>query len=167
MAGPLTIQRFPRGLLDLLSLKGTGQAPTDLAAEIRGVIDLTQVYLQDRLVTGLFSTAAVNAVGDISATNSNVPSGELWVAYHLAIAGTVPAGATYRVRPAIFRRTGTVIGTYGPNATTAAANERIGLGWDLGPTLLWPGDNFGLSCEAVTVGGLAFSVYLYFARLTI
>lgn len=167
MAGQLTIQRAPRGLLDLLSLKGSGRAPTELAENITGVIDLTQVYLQDRLITANFSTAAVGAVGDFTAVNSAVPPGELWVAYHLALAGTVPAGQAYRVRPAIFRRTGTVIGTYGPTAGVGAAAERINVGWDLEASLLWPGDNVGLGCEQVTAGTLAFSVYLYYARLTI
>jgi hypothetical protein len=166
-ARELTIQRVPRGLLDLLSMKGTGRTPTELQDRLQGTIDLTQSYLQDRLVTAVFSTAAVAAVGDVNAIGSNVPPGELWIAYHLAIAATVAAGNSYRLVPAVFRRTGTVIGNYGPRAQAYAATERVCLGWDLQGSFLWPGDSVGLGCEQVTAGTTAFSVYLYHAKLTI
>lgn len=163
----LTIQRVPRGLLDLLSMKGAGQNPTELEEKITGIIDLTQAYLQDRLVTQTFATPAVGAVGDVGATGSNVPAGELWIAYSLSIAGTVAAGNAYRLVPAVFRRTGIVISQYGPRAQSYVATERVALGWDLGGTFMWPGDSVGLGCEQVTAGTTAFSVYLYYARLTI
>lgn len=167
MAGPLTIQRVPRGLLDLLSLKGAGQLPTDLGDRISGTIELGDLYLQDRVQTGAFTTGVLAAIGDAAALLSSVPAGELWVAYHLAIGATIGVGASYTLRPAIFRRTGSVIGTYAPNNGSWTAGQRCAIGWDLRPALLWPGDNFGCCVEAVTAGNTNFNVYLYYARLTI
>jgi len=49
MAGPLTIQRVPRGMLDWLDMKGTGQLPAELADQLRATIDSTYCYLIDKL----------------------------------------------------------------------------------------------------------------------
>lgn len=166
MAGPLTIQRVPKGLLDYLSLKGSGNAPTELAEKVSGIVNLTEIYLQDRVQTGNFGTGAIAAVGDVNATGGTVPFGEIWFAYHLAISGTVAAANTYRLCPAIFRRTGLTISTYGPRQAYLAT-ERVSLGWDLPPAILLPGDSVGIGVEQVTAGSTAFSVYLYYARITI
>lgn len=56
MAGPFSVQRIPRGLLELIGNFG-GQTPANLAQEIAGNLELLQFYG----LTQLQSASAVNA----------------------------------------------------------------------------------------------------------
>lgn len=88
MAGPQTIQRFPRGLLDALQMKGTGDAPGALAAELTATFDATQLYLLDRLTSVRVATSAMS--NGFSASTIVVPATELWLL--VAVSGIVNAG---------------------------------------------------------------------------
>lgn len=77
MAGPLTIQRYPRGLLDALQMRGTGDAPHALSELLVGTFDTTQLYLADKLINAQHVNMGV--ASGFTASNIVVPSGEIWL----------------------------------------------------------------------------------------
>ena len=92
MAGPLTIQRVPRGLLHALAMKGTGDLPTELAPSIVGTYDVTTLYLGDNLRSLSSATSQPLTVDAFySAPALQVPAGEIWLPLNFTVqsAGTV------------------------------------------------------------------------------
>lgn len=69
MAGPFTIQRIPRGLLNVLGNYG-GQTPPELAQQTVGVMDILQMYGLTQLQTGFLSNAALAEGGNVIITPS-------------------------------------------------------------------------------------------------
>lgn len=175
MAGPLTIQRFPTGLLDLLGMQASGDTPRELAPEVRSTLDVYKFFASGRLEQatsgGVALTAGIPGVYQFSGTN--VPTSQIWLVESVVITTTLvaPAATTWRLVPAIYR--GSALPTYffpiGP-AGTYAANERPLLGASYTtPLLLLPGDGVGVFVEAST--GAAnwpnFEGHLSFLRLRI
>ena len=115
MAGPLTIQKVPKGALGLLAMKGSGQLPADLAPNVQGTVALDPGYLMQDwreayLVTPNATTNNTNYVG-----LPLVPEGEMWMVKQIGIfCPLVGAGAGWWM-PAVRRATSTtrvqVIGT--------------------------------------------------------
>jgi hypothetical protein len=94
MAGPQDIQRLPKGLIDLVGMRATGQTPSQLAQLVAGEIDLKQEYLLDRLQVGTWTSGiALPAVGDIRV--SGPAPGVQWYVFGVSgTAGPVAAAAT-------------------------------------------------------------------------
>lgn len=107
MAGPLDIQRFPVGLLDLFGLKATGDTPHLLEQAVGTGIDVLNLYLMDRLEFRVAATAvAPVAVGYLGlATPTGPPAGSLWLLYSasLQVSQTAPAGVAISLQPVIRR----------------------------------------------------------------
>jgi len=78
MAGPLTIQRVPRGLLSALAMKGTGDFPVEISRTLFVGFDATTEYLQDLARFSFSTTAAVGAAGFFSGAGI-VPDNEYWL----------------------------------------------------------------------------------------
>lgn len=94
------IQRYPGGLLGLLSMKSTGDAPATLAQEAQLAIEALDMYLLDRrrylrqLPGSVAGTAA--GVAFTFGPTATVPEGELWFVYGASMTcGTAqPAGTS-------------------------------------------------------------------------
>lgn len=106
MAGPLTIQRFPTALLDLLGMKAGGVTPVELGAQLVSTVDTWALYSLDRLVLKTGTSSALGAAGSIfpsAGTPTTVPAGELWDVWSVVLEVTggaaLAAGTTYRVAP--------------------------------------------------------------------
>lgn len=83
---PLLIQRAPYGLLDLLGLKGVGQAPINLNPQVTATLaDCVDYYLAPlkQVLTG--QTIALASSGSFAATGLTVPPGQIWFAYAFAV----------------------------------------------------------------------------------
>jgi hypothetical protein len=156
MSGRLTIQRVPKGLLDALNMKGSGDTPTDLAPLVQSQFDSTTLYLQDiRRING------PNVMANPSAGSYTTNAGL-----------TVPAGEQWMMIQALFRLTTDVTGAgrfalgYGtPGATPVcvfaffetdqviaagtAANYNYGRRFQFGELILPPGYNIGLYTSSV------------------
>lgn len=88
MADALTIQRYPRGLLDALAMKGTGQTPQVCAPDLRIGFDATALYLQEtrRTASGV-TTALVSGYLPMI----TVPAGEGWLVNNITARVTTTA----------------------------------------------------------------------------
>lgn len=103
MAGPLDIQRYPMGVVDLLGMKSTGDTPHVLDQAVRLNLDALDYYLWPRKVsfTGQSSSNAT-AVGQIMDFLGIplVPAGQLWAVYSVNLWwGPEPAGANITAVP--------------------------------------------------------------------
>ena len=95
MAGRLTIQRFPKGLLDWLGMKGSGDVPADLSPLVQSSIEIGPLYLLDRIAQAVTGSPNINANGTFAAVAANltVPPGEQWMLTNYTIARTANFGA--------------------------------------------------------------------------
>jgi len=139
------IQRVPRGLLDILGLKATGDTPHQLAQEISGGLDITPLYLQDQLrsITGFIAGVAggYNLV-------STVPNGEMW--WMTNVGGLLTAGAAGTGKLVWCYRRKLASGDWksiGLGVHSYAVNDAIVTGGQVNsgpqPLILMPGDDFG------------------------
>jgi hypothetical protein len=172
VAGPLSIQRLPKGLLDWLGMKGSGETPTQLAATVAAVNDIGELYLLDRLGQANSATIAIPTVGTFQGTasgNTVVPDLTIWLVKSISITtGTLPAGTSYTARPGYQRKQSNVY--LAPNnQNAAAAGERIAEGWYFEkPLILLPGDQPIVSVERIVVGtAQAFFIWVDFYALSI
>lgn len=83
MGGP--IARRPAGLLDLLLAQQQGKNPSSLGDDVLPVIEITDFYNQERIITqgGSLSMTAVNGTNTIT-----IPAGEVWRPIYHACSGT-------------------------------------------------------------------------------
>ncbi len=173
MAGPTDIQRYPRGLIDLLGMKSTGDTPHQLGGQIAGELDMLDWYLNDRLEV-LSTTIAVApaALGNFQFQNSTVPQGEMWAVYDVAVncGGVVAAAASIIFTPVIFRNQSLVGNAVAAGfQTTAATGQNILSGTHYSqPTLVLPGQSFGVQVQGITgVPAVPFQLTAWFARLKV
>lgn len=103
MAG--RVQSFPLGLQSLLSLKGGGEIPQDLADSIAGVIDLTKMYLLG-VREQITSASVAAAIGTPGFPDLTVPLGETWYVWHYSV----------------FCNTGVNTATFGPGIAVQGIN---------------------------------------------
>lgn len=173
MAGPQDIQRYPRGLIDLLGMKSTGDTPHQLQQQIGGEIDMLDWYLNDRLEV-LSTTIAVApaALGNFQFQNSTVPQGEMWAVYDVAVncGGVVAAAASIIFAPVIFRNQSLVGNAViaGPQSTAATGQNILAGARYEKPNLVLPGQSFGVQVQGITgVPAVPFQLTCWFARLKV
>jgi hypothetical protein len=157
VAGPLDIQRVPKGLIDLLGMKATGDTPHILDTATRASLDVLNYYLIDRKVNLQGQTGvAVNALGFlITSSNPQGPQpGEIWLVHSAAMAFPALAAATTLKGFMAIKRTG-ILGAacyqfLGPEVnlpalTGGGSGETYQLPW-----IMLPGEVFGFYCTAIT-----------------
>lgn len=172
MAGPLTIQRYPRGLLDLLGSKSSGNNPTDLVPMVQGIIDLSYMYQFDKVEVVSATTNVVNLTGawGVTGTGATVPAGQLWLLHNLTATqnNASAVGEAYQIYPAIFRAQWTSW-QLGPTfGSSSGAGTRAAIGWQLDrPEILRPSDSLGVFGQHVTAGASQFTCFAYITRLLI
>jgi len=171
MAGPQDIQRYPRGLIDLLGMRATGDTPHQLAAQTMPQIDLLDFYLNDRLeVLSQTIAAAPAALGNFQFQNSAVPQGQMWAVYDIAVncGGVVAAATSITFSPVVFRNQ-SIVGNAviaGPTATATAGQNILSGSHYERPVLVLPGQSFGVQVQAITgAPGVPFQITAWFARL--
>lgn len=163
MAGPMDIQRVPRGLVDLFGLKSTGDSPHVLSQQMQGGVDFLDAYLLDRVST-VQGVPAPNAPG-VFQILSGPAFDEIWFVYHIAYLptplNTLNAASTYEASYEIYNQNTnnglfipgtwsgklTVAGTW-PSAGQAAASlfEK--------PLIMRSGDGFQANVYTYTGTGL-------------
>lgn len=133
MSQEFQIQRIPRGLLDLLGLRGYGDTPHLLGQNLVGTVDLSPLYLLDRQETIITNTNNLAGVGFYqTAAIGEVPEGEMWILSNVtALSNALAAGNIIRGRIAIQRQ---AAGNWDASAvesreTTTGAQWL--LGWDV------------------------------------
>lgn len=168
MADRFTIQRVPRGVLELLGLRGSGDLPHDMAQEIRATLDIGPFYGFDLLRTPSQLIAAV-ANGFNTHANLTVPSGEIWAMTNITAEISTGAGAAV-VASLGYKRLQDNAGsarTLGlPTITMAAtATQLQGVPLPFGTLLLSSGDTVGVRASGVAAGVTAFIMLDYYRLL--
>ena len=151
MAGPFDIQRFPKGLLDFLGLRATGDTPHTLETSVRGQIDLERYYLVDR-VTAIQPNVTITANGFFTAAVATVPPGEMWLPLGLRISATFAALTSMQWCPATKRSIGggQMMLTNFIGAIAGVTNECT---YTWGPLVpFMPGDAFGVYAQQTVLG---------------
>lgn len=101
------IQRFPAGLLPLLSIKES-EAPDSLAGVVAPALEMLPFYVADRLETKVATTAGVSSSGAVVSTP--VPAGEYWWLYAMnAQASNVGVGSLVQIGCGIQTPEGNVV----------------------------------------------------------
>lgn len=167
MAGPLTIQRVPRGLLDFLGLRGSGQLPSELAPSIYGMVDTTVLYALPTLRWVNSQNAAANTSW-LKYCTQTVPSTEMWVVCSCWATATTGAATTIQaVRPALRRAAGGAFDNYidALQQTPIAINSDVRYGWTFpyGQLVMSAGDTIGLALQGIAggVSAVSFGVEYY------
>ena len=155
MAGPKTIQRLPVGLLDILGMQSTGDTPHLIADEVQPVMDLTDLYLTDRLSRSIAQTAVIAAIGFAVAgtvTPLGPAPGEQWMVYGLMTSSGALAAATQITYVMAVSRTSLAAGAQYLTRQQVVANPNIfaeGLTFER-PLILRPGDQLGIFVSQLT-----------------
>lgn len=163
----LPIQRSPLGLLELLSLKGSGDTPRALAEYLQGTLDLNQLYLAPLRRTLNTTTVTITGNGNWAATTA-VPAGELWLVTNISYqtAALLGAGEAYRLVPAIFWGGSLNNAEALGQAISWVATDRPAAGYPLpAPVLCSPGVQFGMQVISVSTGATAFPMNVHYYRL--
>jgi hypothetical protein len=144
----LPISSLPKGLVALLGSKGLGESPRELADQVVGTVDLTQMYLlNDReFATG---TNAAPAVGGNVFTQLIVPTGEVWYVHMYGIDTTPGAGAAIDVAPGW--RVGALSGILSTGNYVSAAATQNARPFTPAPFLANSGSQFGFNVRSVTL----------------
>jgi len=172
MAGPQDIQRYPRGLIDLLGMRATGDTPHQLGQNISGSLELLELYLNDRLIPNASAAAGViAAVGDLNIAGLTVPARELWLVFEASLSSTTTAGATgFTATMGVLRNrgSGNVYSAWIPPVTVGAlAQASSGIKFSR-PAILLPGDLMNVRTVAITGAPAATpAVSLFYAPLGI
>jgi len=171
MAGPLTIQRFPKGLIEILGMRATGDTPAQLAQDVSGDLDLLDFYLLDRCQDRLITSISIPAVGEINmGTTAGPAPGFIWLVYDLAVRLPTPAAASsiqcvwgiQRTASAMTMIEGLRSPVVLPGDTFDAAKHFEK------PLIMRPGDLVGVATRIFTgAPGIATSGRIYFAEIGI
>jgi hypothetical protein len=167
MAGPQTIQRLPRGLLDMLLMKGSGDLPHEIADKLSPGVDATAFYLGDTFRHSFGLTIVLAVPGAQSVANLAVPPGEIWLPISVSVLSVpLPAGQSYSVSPCLFRNNFAGFEIL-PGVSSATPGQSIGVGYQFdNMTQLRPGDAIGCIVHSVTAGASQMGVYASYYRLT-
>jgi len=101
---PATVGKLPRGLVSLLSLRDSGEAPRLLADSIVGTVDFSELFLlQDReiITTAVQPNPIVGANFFPAPIDLVVPPGQLWYIWNYVCACTTGAGETMDLAPSV------------------------------------------------------------------
>lgn len=171
MAGPQDIQRYPRGLIDLLGMRATGDTPHQLGASTNAVLEMLDFYLNDRLEFNTQTlSAAPAALGNFQFPNTVVPQGQMWAVYDYTVncGGAIAVATAMKFSPVIFRNQSLVgnAAAYGPAISVAAGENGLGGIRFERPNLVMPGQSFGIQVSAITgAPATAHQCMIWFARL--
>lgn len=159
----LVIQRAPRGLLDLLSLKG-GSTPHTLELALGGSLEMLPFYLVDRQETVLTSTNTLTGPGFFQAAAAGeVPEGEMWILTNLtAVSNALAAAQSLRGRLAIRRTADDRWDVASSDAQESVTGAQLVTGWDCYKWLR-ARDRIGFYCAQVTgyASGMTLCATLY------
>ena len=153
MAGPLTVQRVPRGVLDYLGLRGSGDLPHELSNQVQLSVEAGALYGMDLLRA---TSKLLLALGTGFTTDSTltVPSGELWVVANISAEIATAAASTFSGNVGYKRlqdNPGSCRILNTPSLTLAASQTgNLGNSCAFGEVILAPGDTIGVRCTAVT-----------------
>lgn len=172
MAGPLTIQRVPRGLLHALAMKGTGDLPTELAPSIVGTYDVTTLYLGDNLRSLSSATSQPLTVDAFySAPALQVPAGEIWLPLNFTVQSGNSVGDAGNVLLCYRRKStsGVLLLHRDKIAYSATLDMLGGVQVDPGTLILYPGDDIGITaCDITATAGTKHPlVYIDYYRLEV
>jgi hypothetical protein len=170
MAGPQDIQRYPRGLIDLLGMRATGETPHELARQTAPVLDLWDLYLADRCeLYSVPTAAATTVVGGQAFPLAQVPDREVWFLYEASLRVPATAAATLlQQNLCIFRQNGLVtlpLALTGTMRVPALEGGLVGVHFNK-PLMMLPGNALGVWTSAIT-GAPAVNPILtmWFAKL--
>lgn len=154
MAGAQDIQRYPRGLIDLLGMRATGETPHKLGQDVSGVLELLELYLNDRMIPNASASAAVvSAVGDLNITGLTVPDRELWLVWEITLTSTTSAPATgFTATAGLLRNRGSgnvYSALTAPSVVGASSQANVGAKFSR-PVLALPGSLFNVRVSAIT-----------------
>lgn len=172
MAGPLDIQRVPRGLVELLGMRASGDSPPQLAQQIIGSLELTDMFLADRMRLTSFSSGVALALGT-SITSTGPGPGFMWLVYQISYVfpTAVAAAASIRTHLGIARQsivTNIVnLPDMGSGLVPAGDTASCGVNFER-PLVMVPGDNLGWRTTVVT-GAPAVTPqgFIYYAEIGI
>lgn len=156
MAGPLDIQRYPTGLIDLLGMRATGETPHTLAGQIGANIDVSELYLYDRRQTSVGqSPVAIGALGFLANTTgvTTIPQGEMYLVYDCSLRVPPIAAATALTVSLVVQRSAGGTSAWFPLTEQLVLPASTGglVGYRRNnPILLKPGDVFGTYCASIT-----------------
>jgi hypothetical protein len=173
MAGPQDIQRLPKGLVDLLGMRATGDTAHYFSNEVAGSLDLLDMYLLDRHTAWSSNPAAAAGavtIYPLSILPDRPPPGELWLVYEASLVmGVIAAASTLDVAFVVSRtsQTGAVATSYlTPMLKLVASTGGMVTGTYTKPVILQPGDVLGVQVFTVTgVPGIIPKVNMLYARL--
>lgn len=154
MAGPLTIQRFPKGLIEILGMRATGDTPAALAQQIAGNLDLLDMYLLDRCKTQAITTGiALTVPGYITMGSASGPAaGFIWFVYDISVSfGAVGAASTLQSHVGISRIANVSINLPGMSSGLLNSGQAstVGIHFER-PLIMRPGDLVSLSTPLLT-----------------
>jgi hypothetical protein len=167
VAGAFDIQRFPKGLLDFLGLKATGDTPHTLEGSVRGQINLDRYYLVDRVVA-IQPSVTITANGFFTAAVATVPPGEMWLPLGLRISATFAALTSMQWCPSTRRALGggQMMLTNFISAIASVTNECTYTWGELVPFM--PGDAFGVYAQQTVLGANpSASILMEYYKLSI
>jgi hypothetical protein len=167
MAGPQDIQRFPRGLIDLLGMRATGETPHQLGPSTVGQIELTDMYLLDRCRTFQISTGVLAATGNTLFPGTSVPNGEQWFVYELSYQiPTIAAATAIQTNLCVYRSQAStnLPLALGPAQTVPAST---GTAWGIHfekPLIMTAGQSLGVYVSQITgAPGVAPQLTMYYS----
>lgn len=151
MAGPQDIQRYPKGLIDLLGMRATGDTPHQISNVVLGSIEMLDMYLADRVLTWRGTTGVPPAgTGFVaSSITPNSPSpGEMWMLYGAGII-FAPIGAGTAIKAAFCIQRSAFTGSnifqkVGEELNLAATIGGMAYEHFTRPIIVRPGDTFGV-----------------------
>lgn len=170
MADAKTIQRLPVGLLDLLGMQSTGDTPHVINGEVQGTMDLTDLYLTDRLTGANVATANVAAVGPILTTTGPAP-GEMWLVYGItgSSLGALAAATGFTGNILINRPSAGGFSQF-VSQSAVVANPALWAGSVTyeRPMIMRPGDTLGFWVSAITgAPASGISLTAFFIRIRV
>lgn len=170
MADAKTIQRLPTGLLDLLGMQSTGDTPHLMSGEVQPTLDLTDLYLTDRLAGANVATANVAVVGPLLTTTGPAP-GEMWLVYGItgSSTGVLAAASGFTGNLLVTRPSSGGFSQF-VSPSVAVANPALWAGSVTyeRPMIMRPGDTLGYWVSAVTgAPASGISITAFFIRIRV
>jgi len=168
VAGLKTIQRFPRGLLHALAMKGSGDAPNQLSEAVLGTFALDEYYLADnsRVVFGQTANITVPTWWPNTSSACIVPAGEMWIVRNLSVWSGAFATGGYIV-PGYQRKIATTANycliTAGAVNVPAAVGQYVACGvqFQTNALVLYPGDTVGVTSSVAIGINVSFALDIY------
>jgi len=170
MAGPQDIQRYPKGLIDLLGMRATGDTPHQLSQLLLPTLDQLDYYLFDRCEALTANTSiAVPGIGNVTFVGTTVPQNQLWMLYdYSVIIPTTAAASAIKATAGVFRGGNGASNFVGlvPQLSAGALEGDCKSAHFTQPVVIGPGQIFSLQCTTFTgAPAVTPSATIYFARI--